>query len=376
MQNNFDIIFLISGKPLPAMLDMAYQAEMLGKKSLMIILERGIEDLTIDQSLINYEVETIEVKYKSVDIKRVLSIPSQIYKLRNKIYANLKNGGIIYASTYDLLLYSVLLNYKSKFRIRYQIRDLHKYQLVDNIIGKVFSFVERVLLKRVEKVVVSSQGFIDGYYKKIYKGSIVLLENTPAEKTWQNFISKRRGQTFVIGFIGIIRYEKSLLQLIKAIEILNQTNPELGIRGFFAGGGNNDFLRKHASNHSLFEVEGPYEYTKDIKRLYSKIDLIFSVYDSYDLNCQLAMPNKFYESIISKIPIIVAKQTYLESIVNEYCIGTSVLSGDTEELIEKLLELKNNNSWYQKALETLQSKANDANLLFEKYNQSMINAIV
>lgn len=357
------------------MLDMAYQAKVMGKKVLMIILERGIEDLTIDQSLINYKVETIEVKYKSVDIKRVLSIPSQIYKLRNKIYANLKNGGIIYASTYDLLLYSVLLNYKSKFRIRYQVRDLHKYQLVDNITGKVFSFVEKVLLKRVEKVVVSSQGFIDGYYKKIYKGAIVLLENIPADKTWQNFSRKKRGETFVIGFIGIIRYEKSLLQLIKAIEILNQTNPELGIRGFFAGGGNNDFLKKHASNYNLFEVEGPYEYTKDIKRLYSKIDLIFSVYDSYDLNCQLAMPNKFYESIISKIPIIVAKQTYLESVVNEYCIGTSVLSGDTEELIEKLLELKNDNSWYQKALESLYTKKNDANLLFEKYNQSMKNAI-
>ena len=91
----FDIVFLYSGNPLPAMLDLAYYAHNSGLKVCVIILERGRGDLIIDSSLVNYELKVINVNYKSVSLSRFLTIPLIYATLSKYIKNNLKKGGIL-----------------------------------------------------------------------------------------------------------------------------------------------------------------------------------------------------------------------------------------------------------------------------------------
>ncbi|SJZ74236.1 glycosyltransferase [Sediminibacterium ginsengisoli] len=370
-QEQNDIIFLISGRPLPAMLDMAFYSTNHNKKVLVILLERGEDDLRIDKSIINFELITITVPYKTVDLKRIISIPAIYKKIKHIIQSTLKPGGIIFTASYDLLLFAYFIAGTKRYKIRHQVRDLHALQLSDSAKARFFIALEKSLLKRVEKLVVSSPEFGDKYYKKIFSREIVLLENLPAKNVWDNF-KKEKSSFFSIGFIGILRYKPSLYQLVDAVEELNGKGIEMKV--LFAGGGNSRDLKEKIKVENLFEIQGPYEYAKDIKDLYRALDLIYAVYDNKDRNCQLAMPNKFYESIITGIPILVASGTFIGKMVEQLGIGATVSTGDKDALITLLSNTEQPGSWYQRALKNLTEI--DITPYYEAYEKAMKRSVL
>lgn len=372
MNKQHDILFLISGNPVPAVLDMAFFAQNSGQRVAMVLLQRGEQmDLRIDSSMVNYEVFTIDVTYKSTGIKRFISIPTVYRKVRKLVKTKIKPDGVLFTASYDLLLFSYIISGRSQYRIRHQVRDLHSLQLSTSLVSKFFVFIEGKLLRKVESLIVSSPQFYNEYYKKFYKGKVILLENTPLKSTWTSFSKKEKDDIFSIGFVGIIRYIESLYQLVDAVE--KSALNGMKVKVLFAGGGDVVDLKTRISNPSLFKFEGPYEYSKDIKRLYSGLDLIYAVYDGNDINCQLAMPNKFYESIISKIPIIVASGTFVGYEVERLGIGLSVKSGDTINLERLLSELNNADNWYEKALRNLNKI--DPEIYYSSYSEALKNSV-
>ena len=92
----------------------------------------------------------------------------------------------------------------------------------------------------------------------------------------------------------------------------------------------------------------------DIDKIYSQVDLSFVMYDSEDLNVKLALPNKLYESMAFKTPLLVSKKTFLSEKVFEYRIGFSWSEAKMDKLIFYLNSEKFKNSYNQ-----LEKKFND-----------------
>ncbi len=356
--NSLDMIFLISGSPLPAMLDMVVRAKALGSTPILIILDRGESDLIIDDASFDFEVLKIKVNYSSVGLSRFLSMFNIWRVLKRLVKHRLRAQGYVMTSTFDLLFVAVSLRVLGDFSIRHQVRDLHKLQLGNGAISRLFRFVERLLMGYVDKLIVSSQGFLDGYYNDIYSGDSLLLENVPPVDIWENFEKKPFDKDeIVIGFIGILRYKKSLFALIDAVETLR--SKKKNIRVLFAGGAMGNDLEELESRISLkdgFIFSGPYQYSRDIKKLYARVDLIYAVYDEYDLNCKIAMPNKFYESLLTGYPILVAANTFVGSQVQALGIGRTISLQNKEELILALEEATMDNSWYESAANVLEGQ--------------------
>ena len=221
-------------------------------------------------------------------------------------------------------------------------------------------------------LIVSAPGFFDQYYAKFFGKRVVLLENTPARSTWIGFTkTPRDGRPFRIAFVGIIRYKQSLRQLIEVVQRL--AGEGMAIDVVFAGGGLPEDLELLRRAPSLIRFCGPYEYTRDIKRIYSDVDLIYSVYDSNDRNCQIAMPNKFYEAIIARIPIVVASRTYVASEVLRLGIGASVESGDVDCLASLIRRVPVSGDWYQQAVVRLDTLSADD--YYAAYDRALADCI-
>lgn len=369
----WDIAFLVSGKPVPAVLDMACHAQRTGRRAIMIILDRGVNDLTVDPAFVTFEIRAINVSYQRVSASRVFSIPRVYRAIRSILLPGLKPDAIICTAGYDLLVLARILCIGRHYRLRHQVRDLHQLQLSGGATAWIFKTLERIMLRRVEQLIVSSPKFHEAYYREIYSGRVVLLENTPARRTWTGFRRfARKDGAFHIGFIGIIRYEQSLRQLATAAK--NGAAEGRALRVIFAGGTANSALLKEIADSPMFEVLGAYEYTRDIQRLYANVDLIYAVYDSYDRNCQLAMPNKFYEAIIAKIPIVVAKNTFVEAEVLRLGIGASVVSGDSDGLLQLLRDVDRADGWYMKACARLEEL--DAESYFVAYGAALSASVL
>ena len=135
-----------------------------------------------------------------------------------------------------------------------------------------------MFLKLVDVLITSSQGFMDSYYTKLFSGKVILLENVPPLEIWNGFIKKtKNNDEIIIGFIGILRYKKSIFALIDAVEALREKGKNVKV--LFAGGSMGDDLKEIKSKITLkdgFIFSGPYKYSSDIQDLYKKIRKILS----------------------------------------------------------------------------------------------------
>ena len=252
---------------------------------------------------------------------------------------------ILYAEGYDALL--IANKYKkinSNLMIIYEVSDLREFFLKPYSTWKgklcktIINNIEKRTMSNVSLLAVTSMQFYDKYYYQfVDKNRVLYVPNIPDLALFQQFQKKTSGN-FTIGFIGAIRYIQQLKMLVDAAERLN-------INVLFAGGGSieSEFyeLYDYCKNRPYVKFTGKYNYTDEIVKLYEMVDCIYAVYDQNNPNVQIALPNKLYEAVICRLPIIVAKGTYLSDIVEQYQIGVSVDSQDIESLIGGIKQLMN-----------------------------------
>ena len=100
---------------------------------------------------------------------------------------------------------------------------------------------------------------------------------------------------------------------------------------------------------------GPYKFFNDAAKIYSSIDVLYMPYSiqNQSMNNKLALPNKLYEAMYYKVPIITSKNTYLGSRVTNLNIGLQSDYQDIKDLQSSLEKLFNNHSEYMKSLNML-----------------------
>lgn len=252
----------------------------------------------------------------------------------------------IYISKTDMLLVGQLYKkvFKKDVELIYEVSDLHSLMIDDTksfklkFFQKTLYFFERNFCRNIKLLVVTSEYFYDYYYKKfIEEEKVLFIPNTPKEEVFKQ-IKKVKNKYLTIGFIGVIRYAKQIEMLIDAAQ-------EVEIKVLIAGNGD-DYLRikRYVKNKKNVEIYGSYNYDEEIKMLYEKIDIVYSVYDLNMKNVQYALPNRLYEGIFTQTPIIAAKETYLGEIVNDYNIGEIIIYDNIQELTEVIKKYKTGNN--------------------------------
>lgn len=98
----------------------------------------------------------------------------------------------------------------------------------------------------------------------------------------------------------------------------------LEVEILFAGTGEaRPTVEAMARRHPFVHHEGAYEYARDIRRLYERVDLVFAIYDvSWDKRTHL--PCRFSDAILAGRPIVAAAGTYLGDLVSRHRLGYAV----------------------------------------------------
>lgn len=189
--------------------------------------------------------------------------------------------------------------------------------------------LEKIIFSRSKLVVISSEGFkkwLPSVHVPVYT-----IHNMPldAEKCLVSDWSSEN-RRIVIGYIGYVNYYQINTRLI---DILHG-NPRYALQ----------YSGKIASSCPLQDYvgvdeadvifTGPYS-NVDKAGLYKQIDMINAVYGSESLLVTTALPNKLYDAILYRKPIIAAKGTFLAEIVEAEGIGLAV-DIDKDDIISKL----------------------------------------
>jgi succinoglycan biosynthesis protein ExoL len=266
----------------------------------------------------------------SIEDRQYILRTWKIFKFFRKLLQLPRSNTITYACSLDLLILGYLSGRKLDY---YEIGDLRTCEAPKSIISRI----ERFLIRRTKKVIITSQAFFDDYFKLygFQESKFLVLEN---KVNIQNFklnkqVNSSNSGRIRIGLIGFLRYKTPIEMIIRFVKE-NSEHFEL----ICYGDGPFKYLLE-SENDVCIKYKGIYSASKDLMKIYSQIDVNYVVYDSSSKNVQMAIPNKFYESILFKKPIIVSKNTQLSKIVKKYDVGISIYLDNDECLSSKLLSL-------------------------------------
>ena len=257
----------------------------------------------------------------------------------------------LYAFNWEMALMGIVATRGSRLRpvIVLQMLDIRPAMLGLGLAGRAFRFAERRVLGRVDLLCLTSQAYLDHYYRPIQKFQgrpVFILENklaadcraiTPAGSAE----GPRNGERIKIGYFGLIRCRKSCQLLEKAVE-QGKGRVSLYLRGIPLG--EVPDLNNFASGSTWIRYGGEYRAPGDLPDMFSQIDLLWiaSPYEDetrIKTDWRWKRTNRFYQGCCFQKPMLAWKNTADGDEVEKLGLGLSLDPEAPDRAVEDILNI-------------------------------------
>ncbi|QHI37460.1 hypothetical protein IMCC3317_28390 [Kordia antarctica] len=354
-----DILFFISHQPNPRFVK---QINFLAKNHTVTLVYFHRETLaTLDDSIAKNVIRHNlgGLPNASQAFKRIWVYIKAIRQIR-KILSN-SQFNVALVNNIDVIILYLMASFKfgkkkHKPKLTIEISDLREFVFADSFMSKRMRSLEKYLYtKHIDKLIVTSKKYYSYHFEKFFKKEVFVLENKMLSTELQHdtTIQKQQTEKTVIGVVGLLLRKDEYIKLFETYK--NHPNVDIHIHG---KGQYENVVKEYAANYDNITYFGPYNMFTDAQRIYNSVDIIYLVYDidQTSLNNRLALPNKLYECMYYKVPILCSKQTYLEEIVMDLGIGTSVNYKEPNALEEAVSYLTQNTDRLQNNFSSLPEK--------------------
>ena len=209
-----------------------------------------------------------------------------------------------------------------------------------SLLEPIFKFIDRRLVASSHESIFTSEGFVEYLYgDKVPKNLSVIanrLSNSILNMGWNNLPPKQVDiKKLRIGFNGSL-CDKSVLRFAFTVA---KNFPEISLT--FNGTiqkFDDEYTKVLESLQMLPNVKftGKFKNPDDLFKLHEDMDLLLCTYNTTFENVRRAEPNKLYEAIFFRTPIIVSSDTFLAKKVNKLNIGFEV-DADTPEKVKEFI---------------------------------------
>ena len=260
--------------------------------------------------------------------KRMLLFSRQIGDVVRKYD---KKRTLFYFFSFNTAFYVLLRN----LRFVYEESDMLFDRFSSPILRHLTIRLNRRIIAKSRITVFTSEGFANYYYKHLIPANIIIAPNKVDKKCLDLPVVHKQDTDFNhlrFGFAGYLRYET----LKRFADVLIKNFPTARFDFF---GRNNDFSEEVISDlkkTGRVFFHGPFMSPDDLPKIYSQLDFIVATYDVRGINPRYLEPNKLYEAIFFRTPIIVSRESFLEDKVKELGIGFSVNALDDKDIISEV----------------------------------------
>lgn len=258
------------------------------------------------------------------------------FKVIKRILKENDENTIFYFFNYKAALTAWLLGCR---KYVYEESDVdavkRKYKLQRNIAVRF----DKNLIKDSLLTVFTSAGFADYLLGDASKEKYIVLPN----KLNKYFLSVNRDSIVPskldknhirFGFIGLIRYPETILRFAR---IVSEYFPQHEFH-FFGDADKRIKIPDTLVNASNVFFHGPFINPQDLLGIYERVDVNIACYDAVSantaINVKIAEPNKLYESIFFKTPLVVSAGTFTSRRVESFGIGSSIDAHVDENVIQ------------------------------------------
>lgn len=245
-----------------------------------------------------------------------------------------KDYQIVHACDFDTILPALLMKGFFGKLVIYDIFDFYADHL-----RKTPRWM-KYLIRRVDYWVV---GRADGVIivdpareEQVISGSprrLRVIYNSPEDFSGEITSEVENIQRFKLVYVGLLQEERGLFELLEVIREHPQW--ELHLAGF---GGDQESIQAEAESLDNVKFYGRIPYRQTLQ-MTANCDVSIATYDPTIKNHRYSSPNKIFESMMLSKPVIVARATNMDDIIEQWKCGLVVKYGAVDELESALMKL-------------------------------------
>lgn len=200
-------------------------------------------------------------------------------------------------------------------------------------------YINKIIIKNSKLTVFTSEGFGKFYFGDKIPSNICVVPNRVSEECL-SLPNVEKNNTDIsrlrIGFVGNIRYK----EILNISRVVTTEFPDFEFHYF----GNTEGLPKESKEElarqgNKVKLHGLFKNPQDLPSIYATLDVVVCTYDVKSVNPQYAEPNKLYEALFYRTPMMVSSNSFLAEKVEKMGIGFSVCADNDEDIKNKLLSL-------------------------------------
>lgn len=297
-----------------------------------------------------------------------------VYNIRLLIFLMVKRSNMLVANDLDTLPAVYLAALFKRIPVIY---DCHEYftevpELINRKpVKKTWEVIERLLVPHIRHAYTVSRSIAHEYNQK-YGVTMEVIRNLPGKNTFRQKAYPKKHAEKAIIYQGSLNIGRGLELAISAMKYM--TNTRLIIIG------KGDIEQKLKGLVSELSLEQSVSFMgmimpADLSKYTAMADMGISLEEKLGLNYYYALPNKLFDYIQARIPVLVSDLPEMLSIVKKYNIGLytdSTNPYNIAELMTTILEDEDKRNEWMKGLETAAQELcweNEENKLTAIYNR-------
>jgi glycosyltransferase involved in cell wall biosynthesis len=243
----------------------------------------------------------------------------------------------VHANDFDTLPLGLLVSRLTGAKLVYDAHEGYADMIRPGVPGWVADAVESAetrAMRRADLVITVNELFKDDFMVRGARESVVVANLPDAfeqiDPARESNIRKRmgsEGKTLVL-YVGVLEPQRALVELVRAVKALPSDKYQLAMGGF---GTLQTRLLEEARGMDNFRFLGRVE-ASEVLAHSAAADVLYAVYDPANSNNRKGAPNKLYEALHLRKPIIVARDTYAAKQSEAEGVGWPVTYGDVAEI--------------------------------------------
>lgn len=239
---------------------------------------------------------------------------------------------IIHACDFDTVLPALVMKWLYAKKVVYDVFDFYAdmIQGVPAFIRDIIRSVDLWVMRKVDALILVDEVRM----QQIGSGCperLELIYNSP--ETCPLPAPVPMGTPLRIAYVGLLQVDRGLLVMLNVLR--RHPEWELDLAGF---GRDDALIRGAAEGLANVRISGRIPYAEALE-LYARSDVMFATYNPSVPNHRYSSANKLFEAMMLGKPIIVARGTSMDRIVEGHQVGFVVDYGDVDQLERALEEI-------------------------------------